>query len=157
MEADTATGADVPGGVALLKQIKQCDKILGQRTNWLNTIDSSRPDHEVDLSALADFAAQGASLWANQLVPLTSRTPFHCTSLSRMTKCLLLHTSVLHICTAGCMRVGILPVMTAVRLNARTENIQRSTHTCKSICYGSSESGRRRECTKGSCMGMAII
>ena len=59
LEAETAaTGADVPGGVVLLEQIDQCDAILGQKTNWFNATDILRPDHELDLSSVAAFAAQ---------------------------------------------------------------------------------------------------
>ncbi len=62
VEAESsAVGADVPGGGALLEQIDQCDTILGQKASWFDPNDYQRPDHEVDLSAIAAFAAQGKS------------------------------------------------------------------------------------------------
>lgn len=72
LEAETAaTGADVPGGAVLLEQMEQSDVILGQKTTWFGSTDVLRPEHELDLSSVAAFAAQGECLLNNQAYILT--------------------------------------------------------------------------------------
>lgn len=56
-------GADVPGGAAaLLEQMRLCDEVLVYKGDPFDANHSLRPDHEVNLSPLTPYVAQGKSL-----------------------------------------------------------------------------------------------